>query len=196
VTGSLEVWAEESPEYIVPASTLLDGEKQNIYASGALAGQDTFCSYIAESPESYDSSSPYYRWTATLCTGDYEDATYGSIRDLTVTSRSANGYATGLSVTYDSGTVLLTGEFEIRTFLGRFLQLVELSDGTYRDNLSMLPSACFFVEKDGDTYTLPGGGFGHGIGMSQYAAGAMAQAGMDYREIIDFFYENVEIVKK
>jgi stage II sporulation protein D len=81
--------------------------------------------------------------------------------------------------------------------LGRFLKLTELSDGTYRDNLSVLPSACFIVrEKSSDTYSLAGGGFGHGIGMSQYAAGAMAEEGKTYTEIIDYFYKNVEIVKK
>jgi peptidoglycan hydrolase-like amidase len=29
--------------------------------------------------------------------------------------------------------------------------------------------------------------------MSQYAAGAMAESGMTYKEIIGFFYKNVEI---
>ena len=39
------------------------------------------------------------------------------------------------------------------------------------------------------SYTLYGGGFGHGIGMSQNAARRMAQAGYDYKQILQFFYE-------
>jgi stage II sporulation protein D len=41
-----------------------------------------------------------------------------------------------------------------------------------------------------------GGGFGHGIGMSQYAAGKMAEEGMTYDEIIKYFYKNIEIAKQ
>lgn len=39
------------------------------------------------------------------------------------------------------------------------------------------------------SYRLYGGGFGHGIGMSQNAARRMAQAGYDYKQILQFFYE-------
>ena len=57
--------------------------------------------------------------------------------------------------------------------------------------MTMLPSASFvIIEQNGPNYTLYGGGFGHGIGMSQYAAGKMAELGMDYREILVFFYRN------
>ena len=40
---------------------------------------------------------------------------------------------------------------------------------------------------------LHGGGFGHGIGMSQYGAKAMAEQGYNYKEIIDYYYENVVV---
>lgn len=39
------------------------------------------------------------------------------------------------------------------------------------------------------SYRMYGGGFGHGIGMSQNAARRMAQAGYDYKQILQFFYE-------
>ena len=38
-----------------------------------------------------------------------------------------------------------------------------------------------------------GGGFGHGIGMSQYGADGMAQAGYSCDEILGFFYHDVKI---
>jgi stage II sporulation protein D len=37
-------------------------------------------------------------------------------------------------------------------------------------------------------YTVDGHGFGHGHGMSQYGAYGAARAGLDYRQIMDFYY--------
>jgi stage II sporulation protein D len=190
MTENLEVWNEESPDYISVQSTLLE-EKE---LTDRLTLKANFVQYITESPESYDSQSPYYRWTATLDLSGYENDSYGKIENVAVSKRSASGYALALDISYEKKTVTLTDEYQIRTFLGRFLTLTELADGTVRDSLSLLPSACFIVwNKNGDTYTIKGGGFGHGIGMSQYAAGAMAESGMTYKEIIGFFYKNVEI---
>jgi len=36
---------------------------------------------------------------------------------------------------------------------------------------------------------LSGGGYGHGVGMSQNAAKHMAEEGMDHKEILTFFYQ-------
>ena len=38
-----------------------------------------------------------------------------------------------------------------------------------------------------------GGGYGHGIGMSQNGANEMAKNGKNYMEILKLFYQNVEI---
>lgn len=44
-----------------------------------------------------------------------------------------------------------------------------------------------------DSYTFRGVGAGHGVGMSQYGARGMAQAGFSYTDIIKHFYTGVEI---
>lgn len=52
----------------------------------------------------------------------------------------------------------------------------------------MLPSAFSTVEKQEDgTYLLSGGGYGHGLGMSQNGANGMAKAGMGYQDILNYF---------
>ena len=58
-----------------------------------------------------------------------------------------------------------------------------------------VPSACFEVisQKDG-VIELKGGGFGHGIGMSQYGADAMGSEGKSWQEIIAFYYKDTELV--
>lgn len=40
---------------------------------------------------------------------------------------------------------------------------------------------------------LYGGGYGHGLGMSQNAANGMAKAGMNYEEILQYFYNDVKL---
>jgi stage II sporulation protein D len=42
---------------------------------------------------------------------------------------------------------------------------------------------------------LQGRGWGHGVGMSQHGARAMANAGYDFRQILLFYYQGVEIVQ-
>ena len=39
---------------------------------------------------------------------------------------------------------------------------------------------------------LQGGGFGHGIGLSQYGANAMGEEGKDWKDILSFYFKNVE----
>ena len=71
---------------------------------------------------------------------------------------------------------------------------LKLADGTVRTDVSSVPSACFEVksQKNG-TIVLSGGGFGHGIGMSQYGANAMGEEGMSWQEILQFYYHDVKI---
>jgi len=56
-----------------------------------------------------------------------------------------------------------------------------------------LPSAFITIEKSGNTFIINGGGFGHGIGMSQSGANQMAKQGKDYQEILKLFYQGVTI---
>ena len=44
-------------------------------------------------------------------------------------------------------------------------------------NVTSLPSAYLALEEDGGYINIYGGGFGHGVGMSQFAAGTLAKSG-------------------
>ncbi len=44
-----------------------------------------------------------------------------------------------------------------------------------------------------DTYTFTGEGWGHGVGMSQYGAKGMAEAGFDYEEILTHYYTGTHL---
>jgi stage II sporulation protein D len=57
-----------------------------------------------------------------------------------------------------------------------------------------LKSAEFKVEIDEDNIKFEVTGYGHGVGMSQTGADAMAKTGSNYEDIIKHFYTGVEIV--
>lgn len=51
------------------------------------------------------------------------------------------------------------------------------------------------VNYENDTLTLSGKGYGHGVGMSQWGAYAMAEEEKDARDIIQYYFRGVDIVQ-
>ena len=51
------------------------------------------------------------------------------------------------------------------------------------------------IRIDKDTITLSGRGYGHGVGLSQWGAYAMAQAGKSAEEISLHYYNGLRLVK-
>ena len=60
---------------------------------------------------------------------------------------------------------------------------------------SLIKSTWFEVEYDEDTneYVFYGKGFGHGVGMSQHGAMGMAEVGFNYQEILNWYYNDIEL---
>lgn len=56
-----------------------------------------------------------------------------------------------------------------------------------------LRSATFTAAADWDKVTFSVTGYGHGVGLSQYGANAMAQAGAGYEEILTHYYTGVAV---
>ena len=70
----------------------------------------------------------------------------------------------------------------------------EFSAGDVMDLLS-LKSTYFEIIKDDNKIIIKNKGYGHGVGMSQYGAEGMAEAGYDYQEILKHYYTGIEIKK-
>lgn len=56
-----------------------------------------------------------------------------------------------------------------------------------------LPSSCFYFSLLDDRVRITVKGLGHGLGMSQYGANEMAKGGKDYKDILNYYYKNVQI---
>lgn len=187
VTNDMSSWGSENPNYIA-----MKGFEQ---LNGLnLQNSVDFSNYMHGEYESFDSISPYYRWKAVLNLSEEKESAYGKLKSIHVKERNAAGYVTNLELTYEDKVVNYRNENTIRTVLGHYLEETILNDESIRSNMSMIPSACFEVVETSDgKVVLRGGGFGHGIGMSQYGAKAMAEAGFGYRDIIGYYYTNVVV---
>jgi len=61
-------------------------------------------------------------------------------------------------------------------------------------DVQMLPSSFFYIkEVKGKTCKIVGGGYGHGLGMSQNGANGMAKTGYTYKEVLNFYFTNCQI---
>lgn len=69
---------------------------------------------------------------------------------------------------------------------------VTLDTGTVR-SLFGLRSASFSAEYDGEKVVFYVTGYGHGVGMSQYGANALAKSGKSWKEILQWYYPNTTL---
>lgn len=68
----------------------------------------------------------------------------------------------------------------------------KISGTKIRENLGLM-STDFTWERKGNNIIVNTRGYGHGVGMSQYGANGMAQEGKPYSEIVQYYYQGVEI---
>ncbi len=102
------------------------------------------------------------------------------------------GAADGVRVISRTGT----GRAE-RVEISRGERAVSLAAIDLRQRLgfSRLPSLAFEVSPCPGGFAFDGTGLGHGAGMSQHGAAAMARAGKTYQEILAHYYPGTEVVK-
>ncbi len=124
--------------------------------------------------------------------------TVGDIVDISVLKRESSGIISELLITGSKKTIKVRTEYNIRLLLAPIGAAVERQDGSKVENLSLLPSAFFTIDKEEksgkiSSITLTGGGYGHGVGMSQNGVKTLADSGEDYETIVKYFYEGTQI---
>lgn len=199
--SDISIWGQpsESCSYITahrvdPNADVLD-----------LTSNEAFYKFISQkNKEDFDSSFALYRWKTTLSLKTInnlykEKADVGEITSMDVISRFPGGCANEVVITGTKGTYLIQGEAKVRKFFADS-SIDWINNNGKKFNMASLPSAFIALnptyEKGKLTgYEILGGGFGHGLGMSQNGAYAMTKAGYSYDEILHFFYKDVELTK-
>ncbi len=115
--------------------------------------------------------------------------------DIVVDKRGNGGVADELLIITEKNVYKVITELNIRYVLNDGSTKVIRQDGSKVSMPNLLPSAFFVLNniyESGEVvgYEIAGGGFGHGAGMSQNAAKAMALEGLTAEEILEFFFED------
>lgn len=161
-------------------------------------GAEQAAPYLKAVDCEFDQEEPWSSWSVTIPWSVLEEKcmTYqmGTLKFMEITGKNQSGAVTGLHVVAESGSFDLSEEYGIREFLSpEGLEITE-HDGTVVQGGVLLPSAYFTMEiKNGESVVINGRGFGHGVGMSQTAANEMAAEGYSCSEILDYFFQNVQI---
>ena len=116
----------------------------------------------------------------------------GAVHAVNVLERGPSGRALRLEFVTDAGNFYATRD-AIRAALKYF---------PTPNTMSNLPSTLFFIEPMLDARTnevegfrVFGGGFGHGVGLSQTGAVGMAEKGHSFEEILKHYYRGIELTQ-
>jgi len=173
-------------------------------------------SFLLETDDGdYEFGEPWYRWTYEVeeidpealatrireCLETKDEIHFDKIHNIEVTGRSAGGVAVELRIEAEQGDYCLQGERLIRQALCDGKSMVRNQAGQEVAFEKLLPSAFILLNvkmRDGWVcgYEIIGGGYGHGIGMSQNAAKNMALEGRSAEEILQFFYKGLKVRRR
>lgn len=124
--------------------------------------------------------------------------TVGNIKSIKVSKREASGLASEIIITGTESTIKVDSETNIRQVLTPLGGTLIRKDNSKVNNVKLLPSS-FMVLDDITTdnevtgIKITGGGFGHGVGMSQNGAKTMTSLGKTYEEVLKHYYDGIDI---
>lgn len=130
--------------------------------------------------------SKHFRWTRVFSESEIrgmieKKVAIGALKRIELGERGEGGRLKWIRVHGSTDTVTIKKELPIRQTLGG------------------LPSALFVMDVSGKapnrTFTLTGGGRGHGVGLCQHGAKGMADAGHKYPDILLHYFRDVKIEK-
>jgi len=125
----------------------------------------------------------------------------GELKDVQVIKRSRGGNVMSLKLIFDNASIVISGNTSIgptlnlsKKYTGANTILSMLNSASLPSPVS-LPSKFFSLEKSGDAFIIYGGGYGHGVGMSQYGAMDLSKNGWDFKRILNLYYKNISYTK-
>ncbi|MDD9819667.1 MAG: SpoIID/LytB domain-containing protein [Nitrospira sp.] len=131
----------------------------------------------------FDQDAPRYRWQAAIpferVESRFREAGYpiGWLATITPYSMTKAGRVNKVRILHSKGVLMVTGQ-ELRRVLG----------------FATVWSTRFHIERIGRDVVFAGHGAGHGVGLCQWGARAMAGLGYRYRSILHYYYPGTEIL--
>ena len=198
-TTDVTLWGNTTENYPYFVAECVGGVDRGL----TLTVESEFNTFIkGENEADYDYDCTLYRWSMEESVKEISEGfarstgkSVGNIKDIEVLERVNGGAAVKVKVTGDKGETVIDSESAIRAAFGNANVDMNTKSGTTR--YANLPSTFCVFEKvtEGKKLTgfkITGGGYGHGIGMSQNAANKMAES-MTYAQILEFFYRGTTL---
>ena len=196
-TNTKEFPSPESKHYLV-------GKPDNGHYS-ILDSEEVIREFYSNSPDTFDNDSPYFRWNREWTLPELENVLkyslkdmsvtgfvspklsspddFGNLKDIKILKRGVSGKVMFIQIITDKNIFVVSKELTIRR--------------CFKKNGKALPSANFFIDRiDNDgavSFKFIGGGYGHGVGMSQWGAGKMSSLGYRYDEILNHYYTGIRL---
>ncbi len=131
--------------------------------------------YLTAAPDPYSQAEQLGRWTRSYSAAEVQRSLadigvrLGTIRSIQPQMTCPSGRIIRVAIEDEQGAHVM----RTRPTLGRALKL---------------PEILVAIRREGDKFVFAGGGFGHGVGLSQWGAKDMAGKGMSVKEILAFYY--------
>ncbi len=128
----------------------------------------------------------FFRWTIEYSRQELEEILreksgfdFGTLKEIVPLRRGPSGRISRLKIVGSKRSMVVGKELEIRRWLSR----------------SHLYSGAFLVTVEGERFIFHGAGWGHGVGLCQIGAAAMATQGFPAEEILRHYFRGTKIKK-
>lgn len=186
---------ESAFEAFIKSTTTTFDSKSDWYRWHVTITKKDFQKYINGKLASWYASYPSYVKTKQK-DGSYKSqkiSSIGKLKNVTIVERKKSGLASVLQIKGSKNTVRIYGGERLRYILSPGSNPIVKKNGGKVSGMSSLPSSFFYVKKSKKKYTIYGGGYGHGVGMSQTGAYQMGREGYSYVKILHHYFKNVQI---
>ena len=187
--------------------TYLKG-RPDIFSVGPLNREEEARIFYMSCPDSYDMKSPYYRWTREFDRAELELVlaktlvaqsntgfvhpefkqcdVFGELKEIKVNKRGVSGKVVELEIVTDKGSWKVSKEIVIRRLIQK--------NGVSLPSANIVFENLYSTDKKLNKIVIYGGGFGHGVGMSQFGAGFMATSlHKNFDKILKRYYTGISI---
>lgn len=138
--------------------------------------------YMRAKPDPYSAKEKMGRWTKKITLNEIESylrrkgVNIGTIYSISPYKTTPGGRVVKVKINHSGGTKVLRTYTTVR----RAAKLYDI---------------LFSIQQVGNSIVFKGGGFGHGVGYSQWGGKALGEAGKRFDEILNFYYEG-SVIKK
>jgi stage II sporulation protein D len=146
--------------------------------------------YLKSNTDEYSTAQPLGKWTRSFPIAAVQEALRRSGYDVSeirgITPNKINsGRIIELTIDHTKGHLKLNTRSQFRRAINQYVQPQLQPEN--------LPEILVNINLDGTSIVMSGGGWGHGVGMSQYGAKGMAEKGILYSKILSTYYVGTDL---